>query len=50
MHDVSLSFVQVTSHDASKTFVEKAKVDDKTFSSYPVGDGGVVFVHSTESV
>jgi len=28
---------KVTSHDASKAFVEKANVDDKRFSSYPDG-------------
>jgi hypothetical protein len=32
----SLIFVQVTSHDASKLFIEKVKADDKKFSSYPV--------------
>ena len=38
MPDILLSLVQVTSHDASKSFVEKVKADDKTFSSYEVGD------------
>jgi len=33
-----LSLVQITSYDASKSFVEKVKADDKTFSSYTVGD------------
>jgi hypothetical protein len=33
-----LNFVQITSHDASKSFTEKVKADDKTFSSYPVSD------------
>jgi len=28
---------KITSHDASKSFVEKVKADDKTFSSYPGG-------------
>lgn len=38
MFNMPLSSTQITSHDASKSFVEKVKVDDKTFSSYPVGD------------
>lgn len=42
MIDASLRFVQVTSHDASKSFVEKVKADDKMFSSYPVTDRSVV--------
>lgn len=46
MLDILLSLVQITSHDASKSFVEKVKADDKTFSSYAVGDlNCVAFSH-----
>ena len=38
MAGILLTPIQVTSHDASKSFVEKVKADDKAFSSYPVGD------------
>lgn len=38
MLDVLLSLVQITSHDASKAFVEKVEANDKTFSSYAVSD------------
>lgn len=42
MLDNLLSIIQVTSHDVSKSFVEKVKADDKKFSSYPVGDHLIV--------
>ena len=42
MLDVLLSPVQITSHDASKTFIEKVGANDKTFSSYAVSDYSVV--------
>lgn len=49
---MSLIFAQVTSHDASKAFLEKVNADDKTFSSYSVSGRSIAlrFSHSAEPI